>query len=543
MFIYHFHRIIRHRLVWGAFAIGVSVAFLSVDSCGQATKDPTRAAKIGGKVVTQETYRKLADQIQGFGRSRDESIPAATIASQVWQQVAAMQVASDLKLSISPSELQAVVQEGFVGNEGTFDREIYLRSLSKAGTTPVLYEEFLKNQLTLRKIGAVVETSAWVTPAELEDELSAWTDELTFRYATLSNRFANASLDLTDAQLRAYYDEHKSEFRLPNQVAVRYVALPISNFISRISIPEDDIRAYYDDHTERFTRTTASNTTEALKLSEARPEILSILKIEAARQAAATNLLNDFAPLVAQHGAAGFARAAAAFHLPVRQSPLFGATEELPWIEAENEFREAAFDLDASQAEGRYNVVRGETVVYAITTLTNSPAHLPTFDACIHRVRPPALAKARADAFQKQVAAVRADLLKATKAGTPFETACRAEGMNVSTSMTFAAHTLSRTSFDNCLTVVQGAMRLRPGELSEPCPIHNGAIFVHLTARQPGDPLSAEMLRAQIRSNLARNRSSALFHAWMERNLADRRLEVSKSVADSLAVKRAGDEE
>lgn len=543
MFIYHFHRIIRHRLVWGAFAIGVSVAFLSVDSCYQATKDHARAAKVGGQIVTQETYRQLADQIQGFGRSRDESIPSALIASQVWRQVAAMQTASELKLSVSPSELQAVVQTEFVGAGGTFDPDLYTRSLSKAGTTPALYEEFLKNQLALRKLETVVETSAWVTPAELEDELSAWTDELTLRYATLSNRFVNAPLELTDSQLRAYYDEHRAEFRLPNQVAVRYVALPISNFISRISIPEDDIRAYYDDHTERFTRTTASNTTEALKLSEARPEILSILKIEAARQSAATNLLNDFAPLVAQSGAAGFARAAAAFHLPVRQSPLFGATEELPWIEAEKDFREAAFDLDASQAEGRYNVVRGETVVYAITTLTNSPAHLPAFEACIHRVRPPALAKARADAFQKQVSAVHADLLKATKAGTPFEAACRAEGMNVSTSMTFAAHTLSRTSFDNCLTVIQGAMRLRPGELSEPCPIRNGAIFVHLTARQPGDPLSAEMLRPQLRGNLARNRSSALFRAWMERNLADRGLEVAKTLADSISAKRSGDEE
>ena len=543
MFIYHFHRIIRHRLVWGAFAIGISIAFLSVDSCYKASKSPTLAATIGGKPVTQETYKKLAEQIQGYGRSRDESIPAARVATQVWQQVAAMQVASDLKLEVSPNELQAVVQEGFSSQDGGFDRDTYARSLAKAGITPAIYEDFLNNQLTLRKLGSVVETAAWVLPMELDDELAAWTDELTVRYAVVSNRFSTAPLEVSEAQLRAYYDEHHAEFRLPNQVAVRYVALPISNFISRVSVSEDDIRAYYDDHSERFTRTTASNTTETLKLAEAKPEILSTLKLEAARHAATTNLLNDFVPLAAKTGADGFAKAAAAFHLQVRQSPLFGANEDLSWIEGAKEFREAAFDLDASQSEGRYNVVRGESVVYAITTLTNRPAHLPDFETCLHRVRPPAIDKARAEAFQKRLATARADLLKSLKEGRSFEAAARGEGMNVSTSMTFAAHTLSRTSFEHCLTVVQGAMRLRPGDLSESCPIPNGAIFVQLIARQPGDPLSAEMLRSQIRGNLARNRTSALFQAWMERNLAKKGVVVSQSIVDQLKSRRVGDEE
>lgn len=535
MFIYHFHRLVRHRLVWGAFAIVTALAFVSAGSCYRAGTTADSVAKIGGKSVPHETFAQIEHAVRGIGRNRDTTSTASEIASQVWERVAANQVAADLGLGVSRQEIRAVLQEApaFV-QQGAFDPRRYFAVLHDVGVTPSEYENYLEQQLLLHKLGSVIEAAAWIPPMELDDELAGWTDQLTLRYASASNRFASAASAVTEAQLRAYYDAHRETFQLPNRVAVEYVALSISNFISRVAVPADDIRAYYDDHAEKFVRTTASNTTESLKFEEARPQIVDILRRELALHAASTNLYHAFLEIARKSGD-GFAQAARAFDLPVRRTPLFAADDDVPGIEGGKAFREAAFDLDPSQPEGRFNVVPGEHVVYAIASFTNSPAHMPTFEEAIDHVRPLATAKLREEKFRDFAADAHKELLQALKNGQAFEAAARALHFNVSTSLTFAAHAVTRASFEDSMSVLQAALHLLPGELSDARFTTDGVLFVHMDARVPGDPLSAEMLRAQVRASIARSRDAALMTAWMEWNLNRKGLHVSQKMADSLA--------
>lgn len=546
MFIYHFHRIIRHRLVWGLFAVIVSLLFLFVGYSNKSGAGDTTVAHIDGQRVGQETYSDLERHIRGYGRNRDGLSPEAVIATQIWQQVAAFQSAATLGISTESREIQAVLQESgnFTSSSGEFDVRRYREVLHGAGLTPALYESYLDHQLTLHKLGTVVESAAWITPIELDDELAGWTDEVTIRYAVASNRFADAPMSLTDAELRAYYDAHQEAFRLPNRVAVQYVALPVSNFLAHATVAEDDIHNYYDDHGDAFTRTTPSNTTETLTLAQARPQIVDILKLENARHAAATNLSNTFLDLAMKGGSNGFAQAAQAFRLPIRQTPFFAADDALPGIENTAEFREIAFDLDPSQSEGRYNVVRGSNVVYALAAWQTSPAHLPDFAEARDRVRRPALAKTRDEAFQDYLGALHTNLLHAGGSATAFSAAARARGLNVSTSVTFVAHTLARNGeVAHGTAVLQSALHLRPGELSEPRAIADGALFVFMEARHAGDPLSAEVLRQQVRTSLERTRAAALVPAWMAWNLNRKGLALSEKKARELAasVPRADD--
>ena len=537
VFIYHFHRIIRHRLVWGLFAVIVSLLFLFVGYSNKSSATDTTVAHIGKDRIGQDTYAAFERNIRGYGRNRDNTTPAAVLATQVWQQVAAFQTAATLGIGVSKGEIRSILQESgnFTTSSGAFDVNRYREGLHNAGLTPAIYEEYLSHQMTLRKLGAVVESATWIAPVELDDELASWTDQVTLRYAVASNRFATAPMNLTDVELHAYYDAHPEAFHLPNRAAVQFVALSISNFLAHVTVADDDIRAYYDDHADVLVRTTPSNTTENLTLAEARPAIVDILKREGARHAAATNLATAFLDLAIKGGSNGFAQAAQAFHLPVRQTALFAADDEIPGIENQTEFREIALDLDASQADGRYNIVRGSNVVYALAAWTNSPAHQPTFAEVRDRVRPLALAKARDDAFQAYVGSLHTNLVQSGGTAAGFAAAAHANGMNVSTSITFVAHTLARSSdLAHGMAVLQSALHLRPGEISEPRYIDDGVLFVRMETRQSGDPLSAEMLRQQVRGSLERARGSALQSAWLSWNLNRLGLDVSEKKAREL---------
>ena len=538
MFIYHFHRIIRHRFVWGIFAVLVSFLFLFTGYSYMSGKDVSAVAHIGGQPVSDETFATFEREIRGIGRNRKDTTPFPEIATQVWRQVAAIQVADELKLGVSREELKAIVQES-IGATAGYDSAIhanYLAELKRLGLQPAQYEQYLSHALILRKLGAVLDAAAWVTPVEVEDELAGLTDELTVRTLTVSNRFANVSA--TKAQIQAFFDAHTNEFRLPKRVAVRYVAVPVSNYLARVSVSAEQIQEYYDDHGDQLTR---SNSTETLTRDEAAPRIVPILKLQAARQAAYTNLANTFLELAAKGGDNGFAAAAAAFRLPVRQTPFFAVNDETPaGIDAGKDFREAAFDLDASQPDGRYGVVQGEHFVYVLTPLPNSPspAHMPALEEVLDRVRPLANAKIGADMFRDYLEAIHKDLAKGVHDRQTLAAVAQAKALNVSTTITFAVHTLYQNPFENYMPVARAALHLQPGELSEPSMTDaDAAVFVYMVARQPGDPLSAEMLRAKARANIERARVMGLTSSWMAWNLDRRGLVVAPKMAAKLSVR------
>ena len=535
VFIYHFHRIIRHRVVWGLFAVIVSLAFLSVDSCFRSNTNVNSVAQVAGKPVPETTFTTYEREIRGLGRNRKNNTPLPEIATQVWRQVAALQVADELKLGAAREEIRAAVQESLGATEG-YDSNIhatYLAELKRLGLQPADYEQYLGRILTLRKVESVVEAASWTTPVEVDDELAGLTDSMTIRAITVTNRFAN--IKATEAQIRAFFDAHTNSFRLPKQVAVQYVALPVSNYLAHVAVSEEQLKEYYDDHGDKLTR---SNTTDLLTFAEARPQILPLLQHQLARQMAFTNLANSFLEIAAKGGNTGFAAAATAFSLSVHHTPFFALDEPVAGIDAGKEFRDAAFELDPSQPEGRYSVVQGENFVYAITPLPNSPspAHMPTLEEVIDRVRPFAADKVRADAFHDYLETLHKDLAKAARENHNPIAVAQSKALNVSTSITFSVHMLYQNTFTNYMPVARAALHLQPGELSEASQTEdeNTALFVFMVSRQPGDTLSAEMLRPKARANLERARSMGLNATWMDWNLTRKGLVLSPRMIEQL---------
>ena len=262
MFIYHFNRLIRSRILWGFFAIIIAVAFVAVDSCFKSPSGPQNAGVINGKKIPFTQFEQTVQAIRGFGRNRDSETSANVVDRKAWEQIAARLTAEKNGMSSSKEEVRASLREipGFQSANG-FDINRYRMILSEQGLTPAMYEQLVSHQLAMMKSAALVESATWIAPMELEDELAAMTDRFTVQVATVSNRFAQLEMRLSEEDLRKFYEENKASFALPDRVAVRYIAIPVSNFLASVTVPEEDLQEYYDSHTETYSRTTTNNTT------------------------------------------------------------------------------------------------------------------------------------------------------------------------------------------------------------------------------------------------------------------------------------------
>ena len=512
MFIYHFNRMIRSRILWLIFAIVVGATFLALPSCftGDAS-GREYAGTLGKDKISQNEYSVASMFVDRFMRMDD--LPPAATETQIWAHIAAVRTAKKMGITVTSEELRSIIRsEQAFQTGGQFDETLYNRLIEQnLGITASGYEHLLADQIVLGKLMAAVGAGYAASPMEVEDEIAARTDEITFQYATVSNAFATAEIELTDDELVAYYEEHKGDYVLPDRVGVRYATLSATNFLGAVVIDDADIDDYYDSNPSLYSRQ-GTNGVEAIPLDEVRDSIYRELAMQEAVNVAVTNL-NDFIDSLATNDLETFTWRCQARGMKTADTALFALEAPfLPGVEREAlaDFRETAHDLDATRDDARYGVATGKT---------NDFAHTQPFEEVKDIIRPLAVAATRQKKFLAFAEEKAAALKAAMTNDTSFADAAAAQSLGVSTSITFTVEGLAPTAFDNARAIVPEVARLKTGNISKPIEIYNGALLAYVSARKAGDAIAAESHREQIRAMLSSAAGGGAFADWLIWNL------------------------
>ena len=532
MFIYHFNRLISSRILWGFFAIIISVAFVAVDSCYQTPQGSAVAGKINGKKISTETFDQVALSIRGIGRNRDNETSVREVDRKAWEQIAALQIAEKNGLFAGLPEVQAEIhgQNVFHGPDG-FDFERYRAILRDQDMSPTQYESFVRHHLQIMKLSSLIESAAWVSPMELDDELAAMTDKFTVQTAMLSNRFVDVEMRLTDEAYTAFYEENQTQFGRPDRVSVHYISIPVSNYLARVTVPDDNLLDYYDSHMDKFKSSDTNNLTGIKPFEEVKDEIFVELQLEEARFCAETNLtFTVFGRIIKAAPETVLKTLAEEEATEVKTSPFFSQSEPLRWTSNPRAFANMAFDLDPESADTRFAVVDGGSEIFVIEYNQKSEAHIPPFEEIAEDVKQRAQTKARADAFDSYLKEIRAEIIKQMDAGKTFEDAAKEKVLNVSTSLTYTVSEMQMKPFENSYAIAYGAMSLKKGDLSEAVPSSMAqSMLIYVSDREQGSALDAEMMRSQIRSGMVRRRGGALTSDWLKWNLDQQNFQPSRT--------------
>jgi len=534
VFIYHFNRMIRNRILWGAFAIIIALAFVGTDSCLREPQDGQSAGKIDGKSITYNDFHLATQAIRGFGSNRDTETSSAVVDRRAWEQIAARQVAAANGLKTHPREIREALLEapGFQGPNG-FDKNRYRIILQQQGLTPELYENLVSEQIALMKNAALAQSANWISPMELENEIAAMTDQFTVRTLSISNKFATAEMNLTQDDYRKFYEDNKESFALPDRVSVRYIEVPASNYIGAVSLTLEDMQQFYDDNIENYQRTTTNDTSETIPFEDVKAEIEKTLQLESALYCAETNLKFTIYGALAGSEQINLEKFAAQKNLPIKSSPLFSATDRLVWAQNHEDFIATAFELDPSREDTKYGIVAGTDKVYVLEQLEQSAAHTPEFEDVLEQIKPRALAKARSDAFKDYYEGLSKEISDLMEDGKSFAEAASAKAMNVSTSITYSVNSIQDQQFKNSFSIAYGAMKLKKGEISEAIPTSMAeSVLVYVEDRKQGDALAAEMIRPQVRANIERRSATDTFAQWLSWNLKQRDFKPTAPLAE-----------
>lgn len=530
MLITRFNKMIRNKTLWWFFAITVSVTFvwaysdMSESGGGCSDRMPNAAGKMFGQEISQrelESAMTFAVRMRNYHNQPQSRI--RMIRREGWKRIAALKTAEKLGISATIDEMTASISRDptFQVN-GAFNKDRYTTVIQSQMQVPVeTFEEFLRQEIILQKLGSMLESCVWTSPSELNQRLTRITDIFTLKYAVMKQD-KNTPVSVSEDDAGKYFEKNIEQFRIPDRINVKFVSFPLSNYFASADVSEKDVSQYYTNNIEKYT-VSGTNGHSVTPFEKVKDEIASSMKKEKAVDAARNDAARLVTALIPNRTgkAPTFEEAATRNGLSISTSAFFSLKEQVPGMKVDGDFNRAAFDLDASDPERYFSdSVTGEDAVYVLAVSDKQKTHLPEFSQVKDKALSAAKSEADRDAFAKKCETVRNSAAKSVKSGKTFEDAFKDSGATISSNITFSAYEAASSPFENFDIILPKIMSMAKGEITEPIESDDGLIIAYVADRKSGTPTSAEMLRPEMIGAIDRSLTGAVYEDWKEYTLA-----------------------
>ncbi len=218
---------------------------------GGAAGSDTVIAKVGSYRVTvqdlKDALTNFGQQIaQGQGRTQKQDMSTlfdmygSQVLDGLVRQKLILYEAEALSLGASDTEVQSRLRQMFnpwPGPEG------YRMRLQQAGMSPVRFEDELRASIAQEHLRSFITAAVSVDPKEVEDDYRRNSTSYVVRWVEINPTTLRDKVQVNDADLRAYFDAHKSDFRInTDQRRARYIFVDQNKAGEALQVPDDELK-------------------------------------------------------------------------------------------------------------------------------------------------------------------------------------------------------------------------------------------------------------------------------------------------------------
>jgi peptidyl-prolyl cis-trans isomerase D len=355
-------------------AIGLVFVFWGINWTLSA---PTYAAKVNGSEVSaNEVRQSYQQQLAQAERQSNGSVSDAQrndikmrVLDDYVNSEALLTRADKLGYRVTDQQLlQAMAQIPMFQVDGKFDYAHAVAVLRAQGRSIPEIEALFKRDVKLRQLDSALTLSSFATATEMKEIRALTKQQRELAWLTLPAEKYAAQATPGDADLKTYYDAHKSEYMTPETVDLHYIEISLAQLAAKVSVDDAQLKAYYDEQKaktpELFTQPEQRRVSHIL-LPVTNP------KDDAAVKAKAEGILKR-----AQAGE-DFAKLAKEFSQDpgsAQQGGDLGWSERKAWVPP---FADAAFSMKVDEIRGPVKTQFG----YHILKLAGiQPASVKTFE-------------------------------------------------------------------------------------------------------------------------------------------------------------------
>jgi len=138
--------------------------------------------------------------------------------------------------------------------DGQFNRDRFVATVRNLGMGVAEFRESMRKNYVVNQIRAAIAQTGVVAPENAAHLLAIQNQTRDFRVLTLDGSSVQDQVDVTEADVQAFYDENRDQFRQPEQVDAAYITLSQGALAESIEVAEDELRSYYEERAEEYAR-------------------------------------------------------------------------------------------------------------------------------------------------------------------------------------------------------------------------------------------------------------------------------------------------
>jgi peptidyl-prolyl cis-trans isomerase D len=478
-------------------------------------------ATVSGESITTTEVRQQAERLvqQQFPRGGAQANMLLPFFAQrdfddlVNEKVLVIE-ARRMGLKATDDDLRDYLHQGQLGQmlfpSGNFiGQDAYQEMVSRFGYTVPTFEELVKQEILVNKLRSLVVGTASVTDGEIRHQFEKAGTKVKFDYAIIKKDDLVKGLHPAEAELKAYFSLNQKNYvnSIPEKRQLKYVVFDTAKLMMEIQVTQQDFQSYYDKHREEYRVSEQVNVRHILIKS---PLPGPDGKVDAKAMDAARAKAQDVLKQLKAGG--NFADLAKKYSDDPGSAKNGGSLGFIGKGRTVPEFEKAAFSLPKG---GTSDLVQSSYGFHIIRVDDKQEAHLKSLDEVKVQIEP--LIKQEKAGQAAQTAA--AELLSQAR-GSTIEKAAAAKGLQVITTDFVTSNSLlPGVGIDPQFTnAAFGQTANAPPDLVQ---LHQGFAIYQVMAVKPPSTPSFEEVRSQVEQAFKNERASSLL-AQKTQELSDR---------------------
>ncbi|WP_440873858.1 SurA N-terminal domain-containing protein [Thalassotalea sp. PLHSN55] len=166
------------------------------------------------------------------------------------------QSSRDLGIRVSDQRIkQTIRQMPEFQSDGVFDNNRYLAVINQAGFYQSSdFRDYLRVEMTRQQLTQSLVASEFNLPYQEEMLSALQNQQRDIRFATISAKQFEASVEVTDEELNSYYQANQAMFQNQEKVQLEYIALDVDEIAKGIAITDEEVETFYQENITSYTQ-------------------------------------------------------------------------------------------------------------------------------------------------------------------------------------------------------------------------------------------------------------------------------------------------
>ena len=256
---------LREKKIGVRIMLGIVVGFLGIGMLlylvPQGTNDLTGSdavAQVGDQTISVVDVQNLLSKTTRSGQIPPALLPAYTqqaLDQLINEKMLALE-ADRMGMRVSDEEhadlLKKLVPTAFTGDTfigmDRYSAEVQARFQMSVPE----FETEVKNALLQQKFQALVTDGITASDDEVRDEFRRENEKIKLDYVLIKPEDLQSKVEVSDADLAAYFDKNKAQYVVPERRTFDYAVLSLAQLRQRTPVTEDDEKLYYQSHIDQY---------------------------------------------------------------------------------------------------------------------------------------------------------------------------------------------------------------------------------------------------------------------------------------------------